>query len=156
MVDWFAELDVAARMEELDNSGFLLDKHHCSLKLWVRRLLLGIMKIFLAKFKRKIHVLDEPQSKNKFPMLTVRQILFQIFSFFNTNKTQGHTMNLSDLLNVDLYNDNLKMLNHSWEETSVSLVDELDTQRTLAACSDGHADSLIQDKKHLCESARQR
>ena len=26
-------------------------------------------------------------------------------------------MNLSDLLNVDLYNGNLNMLNHAWEET---------------------------------------
>ena len=41
--------------------------------------------------------------------------MYQIFSFFNINKTQEHTMNLNDLLNVELYNDNLKMFNLAWE-----------------------------------------
>ena len=31
--------------------------------------------------------------------------------------TQGHTMNLSDLLVVELFFDNLKMFNQAWEET---------------------------------------
>ena len=69
------------------------------------------MKIILAEFKRKINFLEEGQDKNKCPVLTGRQILHRIFSFLNTNKTQWHTMNLSDMLNADLYNDNLKMFN---------------------------------------------
>ena len=85
MVDWFAELDVAARMEEPDPSGFVFDKHQPvwgKLKLRIQRLLHGIMKIILAEFKRKIHLLEETQSKNKFPMLTVRQIHVSNIFFF--------------------------------------------------------------------------
>ena len=44
--------------------------------------------------------------------------MFQVFLFFHINKTQGHTMNLGDLLNVELYNDKLKMFSQGWEETS--------------------------------------
>ena len=127
MVDWFAELDVPARMEEPDPSRFVFDKHQPSeIETQDSKIAPRIMKIILAEFKRKIHVLEETQSKNKFPMLTVRQIMFQIFSFFNTNKTQGHTMNLSDLLTVELYNGNLNMLNHAWEETVWAPGNDLD------------------------------
>ena len=81
----------------------------------------GIMKIIPADLKRKINFLEETQYKSKCPMLTGRQILFQIFSFSNINKTQGHTMNLSYLLNVELYTDNLKVFNQPWEETLLAL-----------------------------------
>ena len=43
--------------------------------------------------------------------------MYEIFSFFNTNKTQRRTMHLNDLPNVELYDDNLKMFNQDWEET---------------------------------------
>ena len=36
--------------------------------------------------------------------------MFQVFLFLNISETQGLTMNLSDLLHVDLYNENLKMI----------------------------------------------
>ena len=49
-----------------------------------------------------------------------------VFLFFSINKTQADTMNLSDLLNVELYNDNLKMFNEPWEETLLSVGNELD------------------------------
>ena len=63
------------------------------------------MKILPAVFKRKIKFLRETEYKNKCPMLTGRQIMHQIFSCSNTKKTQEHTMNLHDLLNVELYSD---------------------------------------------------
>ena len=52
--------------------------------------------------------------------------MFHIFSFFNINKTQEHTMNLSDLLLVELYNENVKIFNHAWEETLLAQVSDLD------------------------------
>ena len=48
-----------------------------------------IMKITPADLKRKVNFLKETQYKNRCPMLAGRQIMFQIFSFFNINKTQG-------------------------------------------------------------------
>ena len=59
-------------------------------------------------------------------MLTGRQIMFHIFSFFNINETQVHTMNSSELLLVELYNDNVKIFNHASEETMLALVVDLD------------------------------
>ena len=74
------------------------------------------MKIIPADYKRKISLLGETQYKSKRPLLIGRQIMFQVFSFI-INKTQGPTMDLNDLLNGELYTDNLKMYNQAWEET---------------------------------------
>ena len=52
--------------------------------------------------------------------------MFQVFLFLNINKTQGHTMNLCDLRNVELYKDNPKMFNQAWEETFQALANDLD------------------------------
>ena len=51
--------------------------------------------------------------------------MFQMLSV-NTSETQGHMMNLRDLLNVKLYTDHLKMWNQVWEETSVAVDNDLD------------------------------
>ena len=42
------------------------------------------------------------------------------------NKTQDHTISLSDLVNVKLYTDNLKMFDQAWEETLLSSGNDLD------------------------------
>ena len=41
-------------------------------------------------------------------MLVVRQIMYPIFSFFDSTMTQGPPMSLADLLNIELHVDNLK------------------------------------------------
>ena len=60
---------------------------------------------------------------------------FNSFLFSNINKTQGHTMNLSDLLFVEFFNDNLKMFNQACEETILAFGVDLDegvhTNKTL-------------------------
>ena len=99
----------------MDHSGSCLTNTKWSLKLLIRK---GSMKIILAEFNRNVNSFQETKYKNRCPMLTSKQIMFRIFSFFNINKTQGHTMNLNELLNVGLYNDNLKMFSQAWEETS--------------------------------------
>ena len=44
--------------------------------------------------------------------------MFQnIFIFSNLIKLKERMVHLSDLLNVELRNDNLKMFNQAWEET---------------------------------------
>ena len=39
--------------------------------------------------------------------------MYQILSFFDCKKTQVCTTGLTDLLNIELYNDNLKTLRNS-------------------------------------------
>ena len=56
------------------------------------------MKIILADLKGKINFLGETHCKNKRPMLTGRQVMYQMFSFFNINKTQEHRMNATPAL----------------------------------------------------------
>ena len=46
-------------------------------------------------------------------------MMFQTTLFLNMNKTQGLTVGLSDLLNVDLYNDSLKMFNRAWAKNII-------------------------------------
>ena len=124
--DWSAENDVAASMGELDNSRFVLGKHQLEFETHVSKIAQGIMVMIPSVFKKKINFLEETQHKNKCPMVTSRQILLQVFLFFNCNKTQGHTMNLSDLLDVELHNDNLKIFNQAWEEPLLALGTDLD------------------------------
>ena len=85
----------------------------------------GIMKIIPAEFKRMINYFEEIPYQNKRPMLESRQNVSNIF-ILNINKTQEHTTNLIDLLNVVLYNDNFKMPNQVWEETLLALDNDLD------------------------------
>ena len=77
------------------------------------------MKI-IPEFERQIKFSEKTQYKNKGPMLTGRQIMFQLFLFSSIR--QGHTMNLSDLLNVELYNGFFKMNIQALEETFWLLV----------------------------------
>ena len=76
-------------MEELDYPRFVFDKHQLEFETLESNIVEGIVKITPAEFKRKINVLEETQHKNKCPMVTGRQIMFQIFFFFNLNKSQG-------------------------------------------------------------------
>ena len=48
--------------------------------------------------------------------------MYQIFWFFNISKTEGDIVNLDDMVNVELYNDNLKIFNQACEETLLALV----------------------------------
>ena len=53
-----------------------------------------------------------PTTKTNSPTLTSRQIMYQIFSFFDSNMTQGRSMGLTGLLDIELHNDNLKALSN--------------------------------------------
>ena len=91
--------------------------------LWIQWLL----KIIPAEVKKTVNLWEETQYENKRPMLTSRQIMFHIFSSFNINKTQGHTCwTWVICLIVEPYNDNVKMFNQAWEETSQVLGNVLD------------------------------
>ena len=59
-------------------------------------------------------------------MLAGTRMMRQVLLFCNINKTPGHTMNLIDLLDVELYNDNLKMFSQAWEETFLALGSDSD------------------------------
>ena len=100
----------------------VFDKHQVEFETLDSNTDKGIMKIVTpADFKRNINFSKWTQYKNKCPLLTDRQIKNQIFSFFNLSKTEAHTMNLNELLDVGLYSDNLKMFNQAWEETLLPL-----------------------------------
>ena len=99
----------------------VFDKHQVEFETHDSNIDKGIMKIVPADFKRNINFSEWTQYNNKCPLLTDRQIKNQMFSFFNINKTQAHAMNLNDLLDVGLYNDNLKMFSQAWEETLLPL-----------------------------------
>ena len=109
--DWLPEICVAGRTEELDHSGFVFDKDQMEFETLDSKIAQGILKIAVAEFNRRINFLEETQYKNKIPMLTGRQIMYQIFSYFNIKKKSQEPINLSDSMDVELYNDNLKMFN---------------------------------------------
>ena len=50
-------------------------------------------------------------------MLTRRQIAFIIYAFFKINDVQGRTTSINELLNIELFNDNLIQFDQAWEET---------------------------------------
>ena len=49
------------------------------------------MKIIPADFNNKINFLEETSYKHKRTMLSGRQIMFQLFCFYNINETLRHT-----------------------------------------------------------------
>ena len=62
-------------------------------------------------------------------------IMYQIFSFFDRNKTQGRAMSMADLLNIELRNDNLMQFNQAWEEIVFSSGTGVDEGRQLRLCA---------------------
>ena len=81
-------MDLAASTVELDSSGFVFDKHQIALENLDSKNSKGIMKLVPTELKRRINFLGR----------TGRQIMFQMLSFFfNSNRTQGHTLNLNDI-----------------------------------------------------------
>ena len=65
--------------------------------------------------------------KNKRPLLTSGQITYHIFSFV-INKTPGRIVNLKGLLNIEMYNDNLKTFTQSLEGMWMTLGKDVDEQ----------------------------
>ena len=65
-------------------------------------------------------------TKRNSTMLTSRQIIHQIFSFFTINKTQA--MSVTDLFNIEMRHDNLKVFNQPWEETQLLLDKNVDEE----------------------------
>ena len=115
--DWLAEIDVAACVEDLDSRGIVFDKHQMDFETLDSKIPKGIMKVLPVDLKRKINFLGE--TTKRCPLVTGRQIMFPMFSLFNINsQTQGHSMNLSGLLNVALRNDKLKMLIQAWKNVT--------------------------------------
>ena len=84
-----------------------------------RNLRRWILKLW--KELRKSSLLDDKQYKENRTMRPGWQIMLQFFSLFDINKTQGRAVGLTDLLNIELYNDNLKQFNQAWEEMLLSL-----------------------------------
>ena len=78
--EWLAEADLAFTVDELDYSGFIVDKHQLEFETLDSEIAKGTMKIISADFQRKNNVLEETQYKKKRPLHTDRQIMFQVFS----------------------------------------------------------------------------
>ena len=103
--DCLADIDLATSKDDLDHSGFVFDKHNQEFETLDSKIAKGIMEIIPVDFMRKINFLDGKQYLSQRAMLTARQIVDQILSFFRINQTQGHTMNLNDPIYMKLYND---------------------------------------------------
>ena len=98
---WLSDIDLATSMVDLDHSRFAVRQAPHEFKTLDSKIAKGIMEIILADFKRKINFLEETQYNNKRSRLSGREIVYPIISFFNINKTKGHTMNWNDLRNVE-------------------------------------------------------
>ena len=57
-------------------------------------------------------------------MLTRRQIACTICAFFKINSVQRKATSITDLLNIESVNDNLKKFDLCWEETLMALEKE--------------------------------
>ena len=61
--------------------------------------------------------------KERLPMLTGRQIAYQICAYFKINDVHRIAFGMNDLLNIELRNDNLMMFDQSWDETLTATVE---------------------------------
>ena len=85
------------------------------------KLVKRLAKVIPHDLRREIDKLEEKQYKEQHVMLTGRQITLRIFSFFDITKTQGRALGGSDLRNIQLHSDNLRLFNQSWEEMLLTL-----------------------------------
>ena len=113
---WPAELDQAPSMNNLYHSGFAFSPTTTDLRLLIRKLPKGIAKILPHEFEMKVDLLDEKRYREHQTVFTSRQIMDQIFSLSDINKNEGRAMGLSELLSVDINNDNLKKFNQDLGE----------------------------------------
>ena len=118
--DRFAEIDLVTCMDDLYHSGSVYAKHRMELETLNSKIAKGIMNTIPAEFKRKINSWRKNCCKFSVRCSQEDKTVYQIFSFFRINKTHGHTMNLNNLLNVEVYNDNLKAFNQTWERNLTS------------------------------------
>ena len=101
-------------MDDLNHSGFVVSKHHVRFETLDSQIAEAIM----TDVMRKIRLWDgKNHTKSQCPMLTDRQLVYQIFRSSAFFETQGYTMSMNDLLHMELHSDNLKMFNQTWEET---------------------------------------
>ena len=108
---WLEEIDLAAGMEELDYSGFIVDQHQIEFETLDSKIAERNHEDNSCRIQEK----DLFLVRNSIPKQTSSACGQATYLFVSMNKTQEHTMNLSDLLHVELYNDNLKMFNQAWQ-----------------------------------------
>ena len=86
--EWLAENDYATSLDDLEPSGFASDDNQRECETLVSKIVKGIAKIIPKELGRKIDLLVEKYYTEKRTVLTGRQIMYQIFSPFDINKTQ--------------------------------------------------------------------
>ena len=111
-------------MEEMDHSGFVLDKHQMEYETLDSKIAKGMLKFIPTDVKRKINFLEEIQYKNR--NVQCSQTGTSCFKYCRSSTSIKLRSICSDLLNVEMYNDNLKMFNQVWEETLLILGNDSD------------------------------
>ena len=113
MNDWSAEIDLATGMDDLNHAGFVVSKHHVKFETLDSQ----IAKANMTDFMRKIRLWDETTIQEVSAQCHRQANSVSDISFIGIFESQGQTMNVNDLLHVELHSDNLKMFNQTWEET---------------------------------------
>ena len=103
----FAEVDVAAGEEELDYSGFIFDKHQTGCKTQASKIAKEIMET-------NVHC------------SRAGKVCYKYICSSTSIRLRSTRRTVSDLLDVELYNDNRKMFNQAFEETVLALGNVLD------------------------------
>ena len=102
-------------MGEVNHSGVVFDERKWSFENLVSEIAEGLQDN-TSSFQEEDQFLRGDSGQTS-PLLSGSQIVHQIFLFFSIKKTDGHIADVSDLLDVELYNDNFKMFNQAWAPT---------------------------------------
>ena len=97
---WICEIDEAATMEELGNSG--------DFETLDAKLADAFGRILHGELGRQIQIMEDKVAKTTKQMLKGRQIAWIVFERFKLNEEHGYVLDFEDLFNLELKNNNTR------------------------------------------------
>lgn len=110
---WICEIDEAATMEELGNSG--------DFETLDAKLADAFGRILHGELGRQIQIMEDKVAKTTKQMLKGRQIAWIVFERFKLNEEHGYVLDFEDLFNLELKNNNTRAFLNDWEQVYIGL-----------------------------------
>ena len=110
---WICEIDEAATMEELGNSG--------DFETLDAKLADAFGRILHGELGRQIQIMEDKVAKTQKQMLKGRQIAWFVFERFKLNEEHGYVLDFEDLFNLELKNSNTRAFLNDWEQVYIGL-----------------------------------
>ena len=84
-------------------------------------------RVINRDFKRRVLIAEESAQKEK-RFLTEKQVAWLIYENFKVSDTHESVSDLNEILNVELKNHNVQSLNTQWDETTIAMTTQPESE----------------------------